>query len=230
MSAPPRHYPFSPYLASIDPLQLYPDGHLAVGESSPGPRYEFPYLRPSDIDRLVAYLARGGVVDPLNIVFWGRASLGPITQMLDQLSSWIPTLLSAPLWGLAEVDGDRVKLETARSLQNTRWPTSIKPLLLLTQVVNSWARHHVRIMTPFHAGGPWGTIAVAGAHTESITPQRAFPYFWHRVGDWGEARDMLVRDVRAVLGDEALDTRIFPTEGRWQGRHFDGRVAFVRVS
>lgn len=228
-SRPPRDYPFSPYLASIDPFELYPEAQVGSEGALPPGQYDLPYLRQADVEQVGRFLASGGVIDPLNLVFWGRATLDGLTGLLDRLSNWVPAFLSAPLWGLAETQGSRRKLQTVHSLQQATPRPWVSPVLILTRVIGSWARHHVRIMFPFHAPGNWGAVALAGAHTESVGVRRQFPYIWHKVNDWAEARNMLADDLRSLLDEEAFELRIFPTEGRWQGKQFDGRVVFVHL-
>ena len=229
MSALPEIYPFSPYLASIDPLGIYPEAHSDPSRVLAEGKYAFPHLRAEDIQRVEAFLTNGGVIDPLNIVFWGGASLGRVRSIVDSLSRWVPTFFSAPQWGLATEDGATVKLERLHSLQHTRLSSPYRTVILLTRIVGSFARQHVRIMTPIVTSGPWGTIALAGAHTQAKEPRRTWPPLWHRISDWHEARNNLRDDVLQTLGHAAFEHRIFPTEGVWQGKPFDGRVMFFRL-
>ena len=191
-------------------------------------KYSFPYLRPSDIHRVLTFIRAGGVVDPLNFVFWGHADLAAIQDTSRRLRNWSVTQLSAPQWALADAIHGRQKLGTIVSLQPTNWPTS-SPIILLTQVLSSFARHHVRIFQPFDGGDGWGHITVAGAHTESVGLRRSFPYLWHKIDDWEQARNLLADDLHAFVHDDNFVVRVFPTQGRWQGRPFDGRVIFVHL-
>jgi len=220
--------PFSPYLSSIDPLGIYPASSGAASVRASW--YETPYLSSAERMLLEAFLAERAVVDPLNLVLWGSATLDRLVSLTASLQRWVPTLASSPQWGLTQEHGVRVRLPRMYSLQNTRVNARFKPMLILTQVINTVARHHVRIMTPFEAGGGWGTVALAGAHTETLgRTGRWLPPLWHRVEDWHVARDMLRSDLASIVGGSFVERRRFPTEGVWQRKPFDGRVYFVRV-
>lgn len=225
-SAPPANYPFAPYLSSIDPEGIYPAAK-ASGPLSSG--YEWPHLRSADHLRLEAHLTAGGVVDPLNLVFWGSADLGAIANLVGRLQGWTQTLFSSPQWGLRTALGTNQKLPDVFSMQpgNALLP---RPILFLTKVVHdSWARHHVRLFQPFEVSDDWGHITLAGAHSESVSPRARRPFLWHRINDWEVARDALAGELRQLLGENAFAVRRFPTEGRWQTRPFDGRVIFVHL-
>ena len=99
----------------------------------------------------------------------------------------------------------------------------------MTQVVSSWARHHVRVFKPVRASEEWGYISLVGAHTETLGFIRRPPFVWHRVSDWQAARNSFAESARRALVDQAFEVRAFPHEGRWQGHDFDGRVILIKL-
>lgn len=220
--------PFSPYLSSIDPVGIYPASGGGANERAG--KYETPYLSPAEREMLEAFLAERAVVDPLNMVLWGSATLDRLVSLSAGLTRWVQTWASSPQWGLVRDGEVRVPLPHVHSLQDTRVNSRFKPVLILTQVINTVARHHVRMMTPFEARDGWGTVTLVGAHTETLgRTGRWVPPLWHRVEDWHAARDILRSDLARIVGVNQVERRRFPTEGVWQRKPFDGRVYFVRV-
>ena len=227
--SPPLQHPFSVFLASADPENVYPDAAIDLPRLLDNPAYDFPHLIPADIREIAAYLQDGKVVDPLNLVLWGAKSPDQITTFVNLLSGWRSTLLGSPFWGLADSRGSRQKVKSVDSLQKatSAWA---RGYIVLTRIASSWGRHHVRIFEPIFAGGEWGYIALVGAHTESLGFIRGLPYVWHRISDWHVARDLFAENAGSVLMEDAFESRIFPSEGRWQGNQFDGRIAFLDVT
>ncbi len=222
----PANYPFSPFLSSLDPMGIYPDARLDGSGSLDPQRYDFPYLGKAHVDDILTCIASGGVVDPLNHVLWGDVTMQAVDRITKQLDGWVRTLASAPQWGLGETGQGEQRVEVAHSIQPF-WGPALPLVINLTRVVGSFARQHVRVFQPFYAGPPWGYIALVGAHTERIGTRGQFPYLWHRVQDWHEARDRLAEDLLQFAVDPSPVERLLPTKGRWQRRSFDGVVKFL---
>lgn len=225
---PPTYYPFSPVLSSRDPLGVYRDARVRTGLLTGGAKYDYPRLATNFADEVGRFVNSGGVVDPVNLVFWGDADRNTMELLVDRLP-WTKTILSSGQWGVGEKAGVRLSLPDVDSIQPGQG-LSWRPMAILTFLVSNFARLHARIFESFTPDDHWGHIALAGAHAEQIGRRQGKPYFWHRVEDWHEARNQLADDLRAVLGAAALNPRKFTTDGTWQGREFDGEVVFVRVS
>ena len=223
----PASRPFAPFLSSFDPDgEIYPDARLD-GSSSPDPgQYDFPHLGEAEVDDILSYTSSGGVVDPLNLVLWGDVTSQKVDSIIGHLDGWSRTLASSAQWGLRETDQGLQKVERAHSIQPFAG-LALRPVVYLTRVVRGFARQHARVFESFYVGPPWGYITLVGAHTERLGRIGKFPYLWHRVQDWHEARDKLAQDLVVFSTDPSPVELLLPTKGRWQRRLFDGIVKFL---
>ena len=226
--SPPAIHPFSLYLASADPLKIYPDSAVDLANISSHPDYALPFMEHQDIDQIVAYLEAGKVVDPLNLVLWGADSPDQILTFVQHLDGWTGTSLSSPFWGFFEGSGgSRHTVETQESIGQATvgWANSV---VVLTKIYRAFARHHVRVFEPFDAGSGWGYVALVGAHTEALGRVGKWK-IWHRVRDWNEARDLFTDSAMEELAVEAFEIGEYHTEGRWQGHAFDGQIVLIQM-
>lgn len=225
---PPTQYPFAPILWSKDPLGLYRDAIVGTGALGASQKYQFPRLAADYTARIHQFVTAGGVVDPLNLVFWGDADRNTIQDVVTKLP-WGETILSSNQWAVSEVSGAQQALPTIYSIQPGHAASLRRPWAVLTLIVGALARHHARIFDSFQPTKEWGHITMVGAHTERIKMRSEPPFFWHTIQDWHEARNKLAGDLERIVGRGAFSPIQLRTDGVIQGRDFDGWVIFVKV-
>ncbi len=217
--------PFEPFLRSADPVALYRLAFVPANAQGLDPRqYDMPHLPAATRSQIARFVRARQVLDPLAMVLWGNATVDAVDKLLEKLDGWDRARLSMPQDGFVRMpSGNSFEPQTNWSLQSAYWVPRRAPGFVRIPA-GLLARHHIRLMEPFNAGGQLGTVTLVGAHTERIWPR-----FWHEVTSWHRGRNRFALALRTALPASSFDRLDMSAGGRYQRRPFDGQVYFVRV-